>query len=168
MNIKNTYQLIGAVATALVMTSCSSDGSSTTPEDMDSTTEPAQLITELAMDDQVELLRDTKSGLTWVNDIRWCFAGVTDPTANNCAALNDATVGGVSDWRIPTSEEMSALIVAVVADEAIELNYINTSCAVMTASDGWVLTENSSSPGTISQAVPGNAGLRCVSGVQSN
>ena len=58
---------------------------------------------------------------------------------------------------------MLELTRAVDADDDVTLNYINASCAVMTASDGWVFTENSSSPGTISQLEPGNAGVRCVS-----
>ncbi len=152
---------------------CSSSSSDSSADGTDGVTDGAadvggtdslqpRLVTEIDPQDQSELLRDTQTGLVWVNDIRFCFAGVTDPEANNCAALNDATVAGANNWRIPTTEEMSALILAVVDDETVELNYINPACAVMTASDGWVFTENSSSPGTISTVAPGNAGLRCV------
>lgn len=110
-----------------------------------------------------ELLRDAETELTWVNDIQFCFAGVTETNAANCDTLNTMAVGGLTDWRSPNTVEMSGLINAVVADEDVTLNYINPSCAVMTTSDGWVFTENSNSPGMTSQVQPGNAGLRCVS-----
>lgn len=138
------------------------DTTDTTDTSGDGQAEQARLETIIDPEDQTEYLKDTQTGLVWVNDIRYCFAGITDPSSSSCAMLNDATVGGVNTWRIPTTEEMSALILAVVDDDTIQLNYINASCAVMTASDGWVFTENSTAPGTISSVVPGNAGLRCV------
>ena len=98
-----------------------------------------------------------------MNDIQYCFAGVTERDATSCETLNGMSVGGLTDWRTPNSTEMSDLITAVVADDEVTLNYINPNCAVMTASDAWVFTENSQSPGTISQIQPGNAGIRCVS-----
>jgi len=122
----------------------------------------ARLVTKIASSDETEVIEDTEAELTWVNDIRYCFAGVVDQASTSCAALNDASVAGVNDWRTPTSAELVGLTNAVVADDAVTLNYINSSCAVMTGSDGWVFTENSSSPGTISQVTPGNSGLRCV------
>ena len=143
-------------------TTDTTDTTGTTDTSGDGEVDQARLETIIDPQDQTEYLKDTQTGLTWVNDIRYCFAGITDPSSSSCAMLNDATLGGVNSWRIPTAEEMSGLILAVVADETVQLNYINASCAVMTASDGWVFTENSTSPGTISTVVPGNAGLRCV------
>lgn len=49
----------------------------------------------------------------------------------------------------------------IVADvgEAGTLTYINLTCAVMTAIDGWVLTENSVSPSLPLQTESGNSGV---------
>jgi len=117
--------------------------------------------------DGTETILDIETGLIWVNDIRFCMAGVTRPEAATCGILADMAVASFTDWRLPNTEEMSELTLAVDADEDVTLNYINASCAVMTASDGWVFTENSSAPGVISMLEPGNAGVRCVSeGVQ--
>ncbi|MEO1334204.1 MAG: hypothetical protein AAFV29_01115 [Myxococcota bacterium] len=117
----------------------------------------AQLVGEMNM----ELLNDTMTGLTWVNDIRGCFAAVTMP-GDQCETL---VFAGREDWRIPTSAELSELLSSVAAMN-MSLNYINSTCAIMTASDGWVFTENSSMPGAMSSAVPGNAGIRCVADMQ--
>ncbi len=132
------------------------DSASSTP-----TTEH-RLVTKIASSDQTEVIKDTEAELTWVNDIRYCFAGVVDQASTSCAALNDSSIAGVSDWRTPTTAELVALTNAVVEDDSVTLNYINPNCSVMTGSDGWVFSENSTAPGTVSQVTPGNAGLRCV------
>ncbi|MEL7304884.1 MAG: hypothetical protein AAFZ38_00325 [Myxococcota bacterium] len=105
----------------------------------------------------MELLNDEETGLTWVNDVRGCFAGITTP-GTQC---DDLTFAGRTDWRMPNTEELSELLSEIAARD-MTLNYINAACAVMTASDGWVFTENSSMPGGVSQNQPGNAGIRCV------
>jgi len=81
-----------------------------------------------------------------------------------CEVLSDMAVAGFTDWRLPSSAEMSDVTIAVDTDEDIQFNFINPACAVMTASDGWVFTENSTMPGALSMVQPGNAGVRCVSG----
>lgn len=123
-----------------------------------------RLVSSIAEIDGTEVLTDTETGLVWVNDIRFCFAGVTRPEDSMCGVLSDMAVSGITDWRLPTSVEMSDVTLAVDADESIEFNFINAACAVMTASDGWVFTENSNAPGMLSPIEPGNAGVRCVSG----
>ena len=136
-----------------------------TPTGNDSSSEgESRLSSRISDIDGSETLFDSETGLVWVNDIQFCFAGVTRPEDSNCAVLGDMAVSGLTDWRLPTSQEMSEITLAVDADENTTLNYINSSCAVMTTSDGWVFTENSNSPGTISMVEPGNAGVRCVSG----
>ena len=112
-----------------------------------------------AMD--MELLIDESTGLTWVNDARGCFAAITTP-GDQCETL---VFAGRDDWRIPTSAELSELLTEIAA-RGMNLNYINAACAIMTASDGWVFTENSNMPGGISMAMPGNAGIRCVASTQ--
>lgn len=121
-----------------------------------------RLVSNISDIDGTETLLDTDTGLVWVNDIQFCFAGVTRPEDSNCGVLSDMAVAGFTDWRLPTSAEMSGITLAVDADENTTLNYINPSCAVMTASDGWVFTENSNAPGMLSMVEPGNAGVRCV------
>lgn len=138
----------------LSLAACSSDD--------DESTVIHRLVTKIASSDQTEVIEDTEAELTWVNDIRYCFAGVVDPASNSCAALNDSSIAGVNDWRTPTTAELVSLTHAVVEDDTVTLNYINANCSVLTGSDGWVFSENSTSPGTISQVTPGNAGLRCV------
>ncbi len=109
-------------------------------------------------DDKEEIIKDTETGLTWVNDVKACFGGIIVP-ANQCM---DLTFAGESDWRTPTASEMSELILGIDAAE-LKLNYVNTSCAYMSTSESkWVFTENSASPGEMTTNEPGNAGLRCV------
>lgn len=107
--------------------------------------------------DNMEVIHDSTSGLTWINDIRACFAGVTMP-GDQCDTL---VFAGREDWRIPNTNELSALHSSIAAEER-HLNYINSTCGVMTATDGWVLTENTAMPGALVAGPPGNAGIRCV------
>lgn len=129
--------------------------------DDDQTSEPARFETQLVGMMNMELLNDRTTALTWVNDARGCFAGVTAPGPQ----CDDLVFAGRDDWRLPTTAELSALLSAI-AERGMNLNYINANCAVMTASDGYVLTENSSMPGSVTTAVPGNAGVRCVAATQ--
>jgi len=145
MRTGKTLLVAMAITASSFLASCSSSGSGETL-------------------DTDETLLDVETGLTWVNDIRFCMAGVTRPENATCNILSDMAVGGINDWRLPTSAEMSEVTLAVDADENVTLNYINAACAVMTASDGWVFTENSTAPGEFSPIEPGNAGVRCVSG----
>jgi len=172
------------LATTIMLSACGSSGTDPSEPNMDAamvenpglvdgdaensaTESPGRLISSISELDGSETLLDTKSGLVWVNDVRFCMAGVTRPEDATCTILSDMAVSGKTDWRVPTSMEMSDLTLAVVADPSITLNYINRSCAVMTATDGWVFTENSTSPGVMSPIEPGNAGVRCVSGESS-
>lgn len=108
--------------------------------------------------DEMEIITDTQTGLIWVNDVRGCFAGIVNP-GTQC---DEMVFANRDDWRTPTPEELSVLLTAVDA-EGIQLNYINTSCVLMSSSERvWVFTENSTSPGTTTTMEPGNAGLRCV------
>lgn len=132
--------------------------------DMASSAMDSRLVSSIADVDGAETLLDTRTGLVWVNDVAFCFAGITRPEDSSCEVLGEMGVAGLTDWRLPTSAEMSEVTLAVAEDENVTFNFINPSCAVMTASDGWVFTENSTAPGTISMIEPGNAGVRCVSG----
>ena len=105
-----------------------------------------------------ETLIDTQTQLQWVNDPEGCFAGIIDMESKLC---DDLDFGGHSDWRSPNQEELSQLFKAVKG-EGIRLRYINTSCAVGTASDGHVFTENTEMAGQFVNYKPENAGLRCV------
>jgi len=130
--------------------------------------ETPRLSSSISELDGSETLLDTKTGLVWVNDVRFCMAGVTKPENAMCNVLGDMAVAGLTDWRLPSSAEMAEITLAVDADDEVTFNYINAACAVMTASDGWVFTENSNSPGVMSPIEPGNAGVRCVSGETDN
>ena len=147
--------LLMALIGVITITSCSKQEE----EEIENPETPAaRFETELVGDDDLEILKDTETELVWVNDIRGCFAGIITPEAQ-CQNL---TFAGRDDWRTPTADEMSNLILGVV-DNEIELNYINTSCALMSTSEEvWVFTENSTMPGETTTAMPGNAGLRCV------
>jgi len=169
------------LATSIVLVACSSSGTDPSDAAMDeamaenpgpvneeiqspAAESPGRLASRISELDGSETLLDTETGLVWVNDVRFCMAGITRAEDATCNVLSDMAVSGKTDWRVPNSMEMSELILAVVDDPTITLNYINPSCAVMTATDGWVFTENSSSPGVLSPIQPGNAGVRCVSG----
>jgi len=106
-----------------------------------------------------ELLVDSKQSLTWVNGVDACFAGIVSKTSDSCKSL---TFGGRSDWRYPTSNELSSLI-SRANSQGVNLNYIVSHCVHGTASDGYVYTHNHSNVGQIFTTTPSNAGLRCVS-----
>jgi len=147
--------LLMALIGVITITSCSKQEEE---EIKDPETPAVRFESELVGDDDMEILKDTETELVWVNDVRGCFAGVVIPETQ----CDDLTFAGRDDWRNPTSNEMSNLILGVVEND-IELNYINTSCALMSTSEEvWVFTENSTSPGQTTTAMPGNAGLRCV------
>ena len=113
---------------------------------------------EMYTADNFETIKDNETKLEWVNDTRGCFAGIVTPNMQ-CA---DTDFADFSDWRTPTADEMSTLI-KEIASKNMKLNYINTSCAIMSTSEEvWVFTENSSTPGQKTTQKPGNAGLRCV------
>jgi len=135
----------------LTFTACNSDDDTTPTEDN-------RFKSELIGDDKMEILIDTKTGLTWVNDTRGCFAGIVVPENQSA----DLVFAGKDDWRTPTSAEQVELIKAI-AERKMKLNYINKSCALMSSSDAvWVFTENSNEPGQTTTNKPGNAGLRSV------
>ncbi len=135
----------------LSLTACSSDDDAQKPEE-------ARFKKELVGDEKMEILIDTKTGLTWVNDTRGCIAGVVVPEGQS----EELVFAGKDDWRTPTSAEQVELIKAIV-EHKIKLNYINTSCVLMSSSDAvWVFTENSDDPGQTTTTQPGNAGLRSV------
>ena len=139
--------ITGMFLLAGVVSGCSSD-----PEDGGERFR-ATLVGPMSM----EILSDEVTGLTWVNDARGCFAAITTP-GDQCDNL---VFAGRDDWRMPTSMELSELLSEISA-RGLNLNYINASCSVMTASDGWVFTENSNMPGGVTNNMPGNAGIRCV------
>jgi len=135
----------------LSVTACSSDDDATKTED-------TRFKSEHVGGEEMEILIDTKTGLTWVNDISGCFAGVVE-SENQSEGL---VFAGKDDWRVPTSAEQVELIKAI-AERNMKLNYINSNCTVMSSSDAvWVFTENSNSPGETTTNKPGNAGLRSV------
>ncbi|MEE9350257.1 MAG: hypothetical protein V3U80_09440 [Flavobacteriaceae bacterium] len=106
----------------------------------------------------METIKDLTTNLEWINGVGGCFAGVVNPGMQ----CSESMFAGLNDWRLPTPTELSELIIAIDAKN-MELNYINSSCALMSTSmPKWVMTENSNNPGTITETEPGNAGLRCV------
>ncbi|MBX2882073.1 MAG: DUF1566 domain-containing protein [Granulosicoccus sp.] len=160
--IQSFFYAASIVAAAAGCSSGSSDNPGATGDETGSM--GPRLTSTISELDGSETLLDMQTGLVWINDIRFCMAGITTPDQATCEVLGDMAVAGFTDWRIPTSAEMSEVTLAVDADENIQFNYINASCAVMTTSDGWVFTENSNAPGQLSMVQPGNAGVRCVSG----
>jgi len=154
--LSRSVRSLTTICTLLTIGACSSSDDDVSNE-VTSMMETPRLTSNLSELDGSETLLDVETGFVWVNDVRFCMAGVTRPEDATCNILG-------TDWRLPTSAEMAEITLAVDADEDVTLNYINTACAVMTASDGWVFTENSNSPGVISPIEPGNAGVRCVSG----
>lgn len=154
--IKNTKimkKIVSLLTLSIILslTACSSDDEATKTED-------TRFKSELVGDDKMEILIDTKTGLTWVNDIKGCIPGVVIPDGQS-EALEFA---GKDDWRTPTSAEQVELMKAIV-ERKMKLKYINANCAIMSSSDGvWVFTENSNSPGETTTTEPGNAGIRSV------
>lgn len=113
--------------------------------------------------DMDEVLTDHIAQHSWVNGSHGCHINInaaataTDDIVSYCATLEFA---GYSDWRAPTSLEMSEMIIH--ADHiGVQLNYINPACQFMATSDGFVQTENTSAPGKIVDSAL-NSGSRCV------
>ncbi|NOQ16409.1 MAG: hypothetical protein GQ581_05075 [Methyloprofundus sp.] len=110
-----------------------------------------------------EVLTDHNAQLSWVNGSHGCHinanaaATATGDIVEYCEALE---FGSFSDWRAPTSMEISEMIIH--ADQmGVQLNYINPACQFMAASDGFVQTENTSEPGKMVESAV-NSGSRCV------
>ncbi|WP_428354427.1 hypothetical protein [Methyloprofundus sp.] len=110
-----------------------------------------------------EVLTDHIANYSWVNGSHGCHinanaaATATGDVVEHCEMLEFA---GYTDWRAPTSKEMSEMIIH--ADQmGVQLNYINPACQFMATSDGFVQTENTSEPGKIVESAV-NSGSRCV------
>ncbi|NYT46805.1 MAG: hypothetical protein H0A75_03345 [Candidatus Methanofishera endochildressiae] len=113
--------------------------------------------------DMDEVLTDHIAQHSWVNGTHGCHinanvaATATGDIVEFCEALEFA---GFSDWRAPTSMEMSEMIIH--ADHMdVQLNYINPACQFMATSGGFVQTENTSVPDKIVETAV-NSGSRCV------
>ncbi len=145
---KLQFSAILLFAVLAIFVSCNND---------DETDERFQ--SELVGTMDMEILTDTETGLTWVNDIRGCFAGVVIATTE----CEDLTFAGQSDWRLPSPDEMVELITEI-SERDMRLNYINLDCAFMSTSDTtvWVFTENSTMPGGMTSNRPAISGVRCV------
>ena len=107
--------------------------------------------------DMDEVLTDHIAQHSWVNGTHGCHinanvaATATGDIVKFCEALEFA---GFSDWRAPTSMEMSEMIIH--ADHMdVQLNYINPACQFMATSGGFVQTENTSVPDKIVAKVSG-------------
>lgn len=110
-----------------------------------------------------EVLIDNISKYTWVNGSHACKINAdAEMTATSDAIAHCETLdfAGYQDWRAPTSEEISEMIVNAKNQE-ITLNYRNPNCQFMATSDGFVQTENTSEPGKIVDSAV-NSGTRCV------
>lgn len=110
-----------------------------------------------------EILIDNINKKTWVNGSHGCKINADAAATANMDAINHCEsldFGGYQDWRAPTSEEISDMIVN--ADKLnVQLNYRNPNCQFMAATDGFVQTENTSEPGKIVDSAV-NSGSRCV------
>ncbi len=151
--MKPTHTLLITTALTLLMTGCSTEEK----EKGDNTI--AGTFTEITFNNGSDkVLLDNKQNLTWVNDIGGCFAGVANMNGTYCSDLNFA---GSTNWRYPTSKELSSLFIRAKA-EGVSLEYIVAGCAYATASDGYVQTENTMDAGKIQSENPGGSGVRCV------
>lgn len=110
-----------------------------------------------------EVLTDHIAKRSWVNGSHGCHinanaaATATGDIVEYCATLEFAEH---TDWRAPTSQEMSEMIIH--ADQmGVQLNYVNPACQFMATSDGFVKTENTDEPGKIVESAV-NSGSRCV------
>jgi len=153
--MKKCIKILGVAMLLFVGVSCSDDDESNS---VDMVPVPVRFEAQLNGDMDMETLLDTETNLIWVNDVRGCFAGIVNPTTQ----CEDLVFGGSSDWRLPSPEELATLIKAI-DERGMSLNYINSSCALMSTNDAvWVFTENSDAPGEMTMMEPGNAGVRCV------
>ena len=110
-----------------------------------------------------EVLTDHNANLSWVNGSHACQINAdaehtaTTDVVTYCESLDFA---GSTDWRAPTSAEISEMIVHA-NDMNVQLNYRNPNCQFMATSDGFVQTENTTEPGKIVESAV-NSGSRCV------
>ncbi len=149
--MKTSLKVFTLIFVLILSTSCKNDDDDEQPQDT-----RFEKVNEGNVD--METLKDKVTNLEWINGTGGCFAGIVTP-ASQC---DDSTFGGYSDWRTPTPNELSNLIVEI-NNRGMSLNYINSGCALMSTSMAtWVFTENSNNPGQTTTSEPGNAGLRCV------
>ncbi|GEM_PF-4842762 len=120
-----------------------------------------------------QMLLQKMTNLSWVNGINGCHTktnlqqntDIMDGTVVGATKFcEDLDYGGHMDWRIPTQDEVSVMIIAAVADK-VTLNYINPNCQAMITSDGFVQTEKTADPGKKIDNF-GNFGIRCVRDLQ--
>lgn len=183
MNNKIKFAIIASL-TAITLTSCNSSSNDDT-NDTPSSVATFSAVTASADNGGGEMLIDTASNLTWINDTSLdtnrdgCVspgnAGPTEPAAANSRCDNQ-TYGGFNDWRAPTSAELTTFITSAL-DSNTTMKYLNPVCPALVATDGIVRTENANP--TAASAFPNaqagdllgtsladlngvSAGVRCV------
>jgi len=116
-----------------------------------------------------QVLVDKLPKLAWINASHGCkldmmFSASTRNLAGAIQYCSDLNFAGSQDWRLPTQDELSNLIIQSIADN-VHLNYANKTCKIVIATDGYVLTEHVVSvgrqPGEKSP-VASRFGVRCV------
>lgn len=118
------------------------------------------VITETGM----QALLDTQTDLLWVNDVDACNPlGVPNEDTPMVAMqyCNNLMFQGFDDWRMPTTDEASELILSAL-DEGIDLIYQSPGCpAIITMGGASVQTHNGTMPGEV-VTTPSTLGVRCV------
>ncbi len=182
MNNKIKLAVMVSLAT-VTLVSCNS--SSNNEDNGPTTTVRFSAVTASTANGGGEMLIDTTTNLTWINDTSLdtnrdgCVspgsAGPTEPAAAN-ARCDNQTYAGFNDWRAPTTAELTSFITSAVSSNTT-MKYLNPVCPALVASDGIVRTENANA--TASSVFPnakagdllGNsladlngvtAGVRCV------
>ena len=152
MNMVHTPLVLAmGIAFATLITSCGSSNSNS--EQNTSTSNRLKSVTASVMNGGGELLIDSGSKLTWINDTLLdsrgdgCVSpgqvGPTEPSEAN-GRCSTQQFGGFNDWRAPTSQELTALF-EIAAKEDATLKYLNPVCPALVGTDGIVRTENANS-----------------------
>lgn len=143
---------------------CSDDDNNTTP-----TPDPTPrfaTVNSTAANGGGELLVDSEKNLTWINDVQLdtrgdgCVspaeAGPTEPSVANSRCENQQ-FGGFSDWRAPSSAELTEFITSTLAAN-VKMNYLIAGCPALVGTDGIVRTENEGNPAVAVSFPNSNAG----------
>ncbi len=111
-----------------------------------------------AANDGSKTLIDTVSNLEWINQVALdsngdgCVSpgavGPTDPSADPAllggtqSRCEDQQFAGHDDWRAPTADELSTIIITTSTTSGVSLKYLIAGCPANVSTTNYVRTEN--------------------------
>lgn len=181
---KHTIGLLSLNLSVLMLAGCGGSSSSSSNDEPKTNTgsERFSSFTASQTNGGGELLIDKTANLTWINGAQvdthrdGCVSpanvGRFEPSEAKQYCI-DQTYGGFNDWRVPTTEELSTLLIQAESTNTT-LNYLNPACPALVSENAIVRTANANGAvgstatgGTLGSSLSDlpsgvNAGVRCV------